>query len=100
MITIRSASCVGPAAGMGEQPVGVGPDRLEVERQPQVGGRALEPAQVLLERERLPVVDADHLEHAVAAEQPLVGGRDRRLGGGHDLAVERGQRAVAHRRWS
>ena len=51
-------------------------------------------AKVLLERERPAVVDADHLEHAVAAEQPLVGGRDRRRGGEHDLAVERGERAA------
>ena len=47
--------------------------------QAQVGGRALEPVEVLVERERPPVVDADDLEHAVAAQQALVGGGDRSL---------------------
>ena len=84
---------VGPGAGLREQAPRVGPDRLEVERQPEVRGRALEPSQVALERERPPVVDADHLEHSVAADQALVGRGDRRLGGEHDRSVERGERA-------
>ncbi len=56
---------------MREQPVGVGAHRLDV----QTGSRRFaaercEPLEVLLERERPPVVDADHLEHAVTAQQP------------------------------
>ena len=43
------------------------------------------------ERVRAPVVDADDLEGAVAAQQTLVGGRDDGLVGGADPAVERGE---------
>ena len=82
----------GTGAGLRQQPVELGADRLEVHRQPQVAGRALEPRQMLLERERNAVVDAEHLERPVAADQTLVGNRDRRLADGHDLAVDRCQR--------
>ena len=50
--------------------------------------RARHALEVLVERERPPAVEADDLEDAVAAQQPLVGDRDARLGGGHDRAVE------------
>ena len=54
----------------------LGPEDL---RQAQVRRRALQAVEVLGEREGGAVVDADHLEHAVAAQQALVGGRDRDL---------------------
>ena len=79
----------GAHAGRREQAVGVGAHGLQIERQAEVAGRALEPREVLLQRERGTVVDADHLEHPIAADQAVVGGGDRRLGGGHDRAVER-----------
>jgi hypothetical protein len=41
-----------------------------------------------LEPERPAVVEADDLEDAVAAQQPLVGDRDLRVGGVHHDAVE------------
>ena len=46
------------------------------------GRRALEPVEVLAERERAARVEADHLEHPVAAVEAVVGQRDRRLGVG------------------
>ena len=48
-------------------------------RQAKVRARTLEPVEVVGEREGHPVVDADHLEHAVAAQQALVGGGDGEL---------------------
>ena len=49
------------------------------------------------ERECAPVVDADHLESAVAAQQALVGGGDGELGRGGDPPVERAQ--LGRLRW-
>ena len=43
------------------------------------GGRALEAVEVLAEREGRPPVEADHLEDPVAAQQPVVPGRDPRV---------------------
>ena len=42
--------------------------------------RALEPVEVVDERERLALVEADHLEGAVAAVEAIVLESDRRLG--------------------
>ena len=92
--TIRSSSWSGPAPACDSSRRASGADRLQIDRQPEVRGGPLEALEVLLERERPPVVDADHLEHAVAAQQALVGGRDRRRGGQRDLAVDRRQRAA------
>ena len=89
---ILSVSWSGAGAGLGEQPVGIALTASS-RSAGAAAGRALQPREVLLESERPPVVDADHLERAVAADQPLVGDRNRRLGGEHDVPVERGQRA-------
>src|SRR4051794_16840029 len=50
---------------------------------------------MVAERERRATVDADDFEHAVAAQQPLVRGRDERLGRRRDVTVEAGQLAHA-----
>jgi hypothetical protein len=42
---------------------------------------ALQPVEVRGERERAPSVQPHHLEHSVAAQQPVVGDRDPRVGG-------------------
>jgi hypothetical protein len=57
----------------------------------EVRPRTLEPVEVVRQREGDAVVHADHLEHPVAAQQPLVGGGDRKLGGGRDMAVDRAE---------
>ena len=46
------------------------------------------PLQVLVHRERAAAVDADDLEDAVAAQQPLVRDRDVRFGGVGDDTVD------------
>ena len=58
----------------------IGSSRLRAERSMR--------CEVVVDGERPPVVQAHDLEHAVAAEQPLVGGRDLHLVGGEDGAVE------------
>ena len=63
-----------------EQRVDLALDRRALDRQLDRGRRALEPVQVLAERERLAVVEAHHLEHPVAPVEPVVAQRDRRLG--------------------
>ena len=60
-------------------------------RQAQVRRGALQAVEVVDEGERRAVVDANHLEHPVAAQQPLVGGRDGHLAGRADAPVERSQ---------
>ena len=82
---------VGPRSGLRQEPVGIRTHRLRVHRQAQVGAGALQPLEMLLQREGAAVVDADDLEDPIPAEQPLVGGGNHRLGGGHDLAVEGGE---------
>ena len=83
---MRSAQSTSPAAS--EDPLGVGADRLDVGGEAQVGRRAPQALEVLVERERPPAVEAHHLEDAVAAQQPLVGGGDARLLGGPERAVQ------------
>ena len=78
---------VGRLPGL-EERADVGADRVRVERQQQVRRRALHPREVVVERERVAVVQAHHLEDAVAAQQPLVSGRDVHLVRGQDGAVE------------
>ena len=73
---------------VGQQPVRIGADRFEVDRETEVEGRGLKPPEMILKRERTAVIDANNLEHAITAQQALVGRRDHRLGGEHDLAVE------------
>ena len=60
-------------------------------RQAQVRPRTLQAVEVVGEREGGPVVDPDHLEHAVAAQQTLVGDGDREVVRGRDLAVKGAQ---------
>ena len=57
----------------------VGADGLGVDRQAQVGRRARQPRQVVVERERPAAVEAHDLEHAVTAQEAVVGGGDLRL---------------------
>jgi hypothetical protein len=61
---------------------------VEVDRQAQVGRRAPQPLQVVLEREQPPAVEAHDLEDAVAAQEAVVRGGDLRLRGVDDGAVE------------
>ena len=80
------------AAAIGEQLGDLRPElRSKGVRQAQVRGRALQPVEVIGQRVRLPGVDSDDLEGAVAAQQALVGGRDRGLVGGKDATVNGGQ---------
>ena len=74
---------------LGDLPLQLVPRNLA--REPQVAVRALEPIEVVGERERPACVDADHLEHAVAADETLVGRRNHRLRGRPDAPVEAGQ---------
>ena len=77
----ESRASTGPA--WREHAVDVGLHRAEVDLEAQVRGGARHPLQVLVHRERAAAVDADDLEDAVAAKQPLVGDRDvglRRVG--------------------
>ena len=69
-----------------------------VEAQLDRGGGALQPVEVVDQRERLAPVEADHLEGAVAAVEAVVLEADRRLGRRRDLAVDAGQlfEALAH----
>ena len=50
--------------------------------------RAVEPVQVVGQRERAPVVEPQHLERAVATQEAVVGDRDGRLGDRADAAVD------------
>jgi hypothetical protein len=59
--------------------------------QAKVRRRTLEPVEMVRERERPPVVDPNHLECAVAAQEPLVGGGNRGLLRRHEAAVDTGQ---------
>ena len=90
-MTIRSSSWSGPAPACASSRLASARTASRSSGRRRFAAERSSRPKMLLERERLPVVDADHLEHAVAAEQPLVGGRDHRLGGEHDLAVERGR---------
>ena len=87
--TIRSAAVeVAPPRSSSSSGISLSSSAPRHIVEPQVRRRALDPVEVVGERERPPVVHADHLEHAVAAQQPLVGGRDGRLLGGHRPAVD------------
>ncbi len=78
-------------AAVGEQRRDLGPERLLVEAEMDRGGGAAEAGEVVVEPERVAAVELDHLEGAVAAQQPVVEDRDRRLLGRQDLAVDAGQ---------
>ena len=54
-------------------------DRDHLERQAQIGRRALHPGEVVGERERPAAVQAQDLEHAVPPQQAVVGHGDARL---------------------
>ena len=71
----------------------LGPLRGQLDR----GGGALDPLQVLGEGERAALVQADHLEHAVAAVEAVVLERDRCLGGRRDPAVDGCELGHGHR---
>ena len=85
-------------AGLLEQRVDLGAQRVEVDSQAQAGAGAREPGEVVLERERAPGVQAQHLEGAVAAQQSFVRDRDPRLAGGPDGAVDAREHGVRVRR--
>ena len=92
VITIRSDAVEPAAAARGQQlrDLGLQLGSKDV-RQAQVRARTLQAVEVVGERECDTVVDADHLEHAVAAQQALVGGGDGELARGGDAPVERAQ---------
>jgi hypothetical protein len=50
-----------------QQAVRVGADGLQVQWQPQVQGGTLQSPEMLLERERLAVVDPDYLKRSITA---------------------------------
>jgi hypothetical protein len=81
---------IGTGPCLSEKAVRVGPDSLEIKRQPQVRRRARQAGKVVIERKRAPAVDTNHLEYAVPPDQALVRGGDHRLLHRHDLAVQRG----------
>ena len=76
-------------AVLGEERLELGLERRAVERQVDRRRRAAEPVEVGLERERAAAVEPDHLEHAVAAVEPVVGQWEDRVGGGRDAARRR-----------
>jgi len=59
---------------------------IEIEAHPSC--RALHPLDVLVERERSPVVDPDDLEDRITAHEARVGGRNRRRGDRHQLSID------------
>ncbi len=59
-------------AELGQQRLDLALQRGAVELELDRGGGALEPVEVVDERERLSVVEPDHLEGAVAAVEPVV----------------------------
>ena len=70
--------------------------RVALHRQLDRGRRALQPVEVLAEREGPPGVEPDHLEDPVPAKQSIVRGRDtglRRLG---NSSIDTGQFRRAH----
>ena len=79
---------VAGVTGRAEQRREVGAQRVEVDRQAQVRRRAAHALEVVVQRERRAAVQAHDLEDAVAAQQPLVGDRDPRVGGVADHAVQ------------
>src|SRR5918994_5154877 len=54
---------------------------------------------MLAEGERPPAIQADHLEHAVAPQQAVVGDGDPRLGGRRDLPVDARELGDASLAW-
>ena len=87
MTVIRSRASACPFAG--EHRVGRGAQLRAVgDREPEPGGGVREPVEVTGPRERLPVVDPDGLEHAVADEQAVVERRDPRRVGVEQRAVD------------
>ena len=69
-------------AAVGEQRRDLGPERLLVEAEMDRVGGAAQAGDVVVEAVRVVAVELDHLEGAVAAQQPVVEDRDRRLLGG------------------
>jgi hypothetical protein len=72
-------------------------ERLALDGQLDGGRGALEAVEVLGERVRAPRVEADDLEHPVAAIKAVVGKRDHRLRGRPDRPVDACQLIRAHR---
>ena len=78
-------------------------ERLPIPFEEDAFARALEPVQMVLERERLPAVELQHLEPAVATQESLVHDRDPRVADGTDLTVYRAEEGarvggLGHRR--
>ena len=90
----RSAPVTGPAsASSASMSACTAPRSISSRR---FCGRVGHPAQVVVQRERPALVDRDHLEDAVAAQQPEVGDPDRRLVGGQDRPVDDGECGEGH----
>ena len=101
-----------PAAAAGDddpqQPIRVGAvealeqaaisvaERLEIEVEVDRRRGDAEPLEVLVEPEGMAAVELDRLEGAVAAEQPVVEDRDRRLARGEDLPVDADRDRLGH----
>jgi hypothetical protein len=71
-----------------EQRLDLGLERCPLGIELDRGRRALQPVQVLGESQRPAAVEADDLEHAVAAVQAVVLQRDRRRRGRSDRSVD------------
>jgi hypothetical protein len=84
-------------AELGEQRVDLALDRLEIDGQLNRLRGALEAVEVRAKRERPPGVEPDHLEHPVAAQKPVVGDGNPRVGGRSDRSVNAGQLHHSHR---
>ncbi len=79
-----------------QQRLDLGLERSAVERQIDRRRGALEAVQVLGQREGPSLIEADHLEDPVSAQQAVVGCGHQRLGPGHDPAVDAGQLGCGH----
>ena len=82
-------------AGALDQCAGLPLQRSEVGLQADPRARALQPREVVAQRERAPAVDSRDLERAVAAQEALVAHGDQRLLDGRDRAVQGGEEAHA-----
>ena len=77
-VTTTRSSASGSASSASSASISALSD-VEVERRAGSPRPSAEPLEVLVEREGVAAVELDHLEGAVAAQQPVVEDRDRRL---------------------
>ena len=76
----------------------LGLDLCPIDRELDPGRRALEPIQVLTQRERPALVQPDDLEHPVASVETVVADRHHRLLGRCDPPVDADDLSQGHRR--